>query len=65
MRTKLAFAWSLTYNNLVEVTLKVLKISEVEVGKIFVHENNTFELYVTFLATRHTTVCLNLLFMSQ
>ena len=45
---------------MVEIRSVVFKIREVEIGEILVHVNNTRVLRVTFLASRHTTVCLNL-----
>ena len=47
------------YVNLVEICLVVFKIQEVAVGEILVRVNNTRVLRTTFLAARHTTVCLN------
>ena len=44
--------------NLVEIGSVVFKIQEVEIGKILVRVNNTLVLRATFLAARHTTVCL-------
>ena len=45
--------------NLIEIGTVVFKIWEVEIGKILVRVNNTRVLRATFLAARHTTVCLN------
>ena len=47
--------------NLVEISSLVFKIREVEIGKILVCVNNTLVLHTTFLAARHTTMCLNIL----
>ena len=47
------------YVNLVQISLIVFKIREVEIGKILVHVNNTLVLRATFFTTRHTTMCLN------
>ena len=51
--------WNDPNMNLVEINLVVLRIQEVEFGKILVHVNNTLVLHATFLATQHTTMCLN------
>ena len=50
---------SIKYINLVEIR-SVVKIQEVEIGEILVHINNIRVLRTTFLAARHTTVCLKL-----
>ena len=49
----------MTYVNLVEIGSVVFKIREVEIGKILIRVNNTLVFCATFLAARHTTVCLN------
>ena len=45
--------------NLVEISLIVLKILVVEIGKILACVNNTLVVCTTFLAAQHTTVCMN------
>ena len=47
------------YVNLVEIRSVVFKIREVEIVEILVRVNSTRVLRATFLAARHTTVCLN------
>ena len=51
--------------NLVEIGSVIFKVWEVEIGKILVHINNTLVLRATFLAARHTTVCLNIVYCIQ
>jgi len=47
------------YINLVEIGSVAFELWEVEIGDFSVRVNNTHVLRVTFLATWHTTVCLN------
>jgi len=47
------------YINLVEIGSVVFELREVEIGDFSVHVNNTRVARATFLAARHTTVCLN------
>ena len=50
---------------MVEIRSVVFKIQEVEIGEILVRVNNTRVLRATFLAARHTTVCLNIVRVSH
>jgi len=47
------------YINLVEIGSVVFELQEVEFGDFSVCVNNTYVVHATFLAARHTTVCLN------
>ena len=59
MQSEVYVEHKIKYVNLVEIHSVVFKIREVEIGEILVRVNNTRLLHVTFLAARHTTVCLN------
>jgi len=47
------------YINLVEIGSVFFELREVEIGNFSVRVNNTRVVRTTFLAARHTTVCLN------
>ena len=47
------------YINFVEIGAMVFKIREAEIGVVLVRVNNTLLFRASFLAARHTTVCLD------